>query len=80
MEMTRPAGGNVNRGPTIKAILWTQGAISILVVALPFFARISIGAMGMDDWVMLFTLAKYDSRLSPSSREKCLPIFCPTAF
>lgn len=58
MSGSPPASGDQDRGPAIMAIVWTQGAISTLVVAIRFAARISIMAVGMDDWVMLFTLIK----------------------
>lgn len=58
-NMTAPPGGNVDRGPFIMATLWTQAAICVIIMAFRFGARMSINALGMDDWVMLFTLVKY---------------------
>ncbi|KAI9643620.1 hypothetical protein NHQ30_008242 [Ciborinia camelliae] len=57
--MESPAGGDVDRGPTIMAIMWAQAAVSCLVVALRFWARITIKALGKDDWVMLCTLINF---------------------
>lgn len=59
--MAAPPGGDVDRGPTIMAIMWVQAAISCIVVALRFWARITIKALGKDDWAMLATLIKYVS-------------------
>jgi len=38
------------------AILWAQTCVSIVVVIFRFWARISIRAVGLDDWFMLLTL------------------------
>ncbi|KAF7929960.1 uncharacterized protein EAE97_009557 [Botrytis byssoidea] len=57
--MEAPAGGDVDRGPTIMAIMWVQAAISCIVVALRFWARITIKALGKDDWIMLCTLINF---------------------
>lgn len=69
--MEAPAGGDVDRGPTIMAIMWVQAAISCIVVALRFWARITIKALGKDDWIMLCTLIKYVLVLVPINHGNC---------
>lgn len=68
------AGGDIDRGPTIMAIMWAQAAISCIVVAMRFWARITIKALGRDDWVMLCTLIKYVLLLVPNQSRRLLTI------
>ena len=65
--MEIPAGGNQDRGPAAVTTYWTQVAIAIaiLVVLMRFYTRITIHALGTDDWLMLATLV---------SRESALPL------
>lgn len=54
------------------AIMWAQAAISCIVVALRFWARITIKALGKDDWIMLCTLIKYVLVLVPNQSWQLL--------
>ncbi|KAL9120674.1 MAG: hypothetical protein Q9187_002773 [Circinaria calcarea] len=45
-----------DRGSAIIVIFWVQASVAMAVVAARFWARISIKTVGVDDWLMLFTL------------------------
>ncbi|KAK3390661.1 hypothetical protein B0H63DRAFT_121401 [Podospora didyma] len=45
-----------DRGPKLLAMFWSYCAISIVMVALRFYARIQIRAVSWDDWLMLLTV------------------------
>lgn len=47
---------NQNRGPELIAIYCSLAAISIIVVTVRIYARYHIHALGLDDWLMLFSL------------------------
>ncbi|KAI9655764.1 MAG: hypothetical protein M1821_005199 [Bathelium mastoideum] len=57
--MQAPADGDRNRGPQLVALYWTEGAIAILIVALRVYCRVTMRQMGLDDYMMLFTLALF---------------------
>ncbi len=59
-QRPRPIGGDKNRGTTLLTISWTEAAICIIVVAVRFYARSMIHAVGKDDWIMLITLVHKD--------------------
>ncbi|KAK3312507.1 integral membrane protein [Apodospora peruviana] len=49
-----------DRGPQLVAMFWTFSAISILLTALRFLARVKIrAAVGWDDWMMLVTVVLF---------------------
>lgn len=50
-----PAGGDQNRGLEMIILYWTMSIIVMIVMALRFYARLSIRAIGIDDWLMLAT-------------------------
>ena len=47
-----PPGGDVDRGPIVYGTYWAFFAISTVVLALRFWARLKIRALGWDDWAM----------------------------
>ncbi|KAF7912152.1 uncharacterized protein EAF01_001173 [Botrytis porri] len=52
--------------------MWAQAAISCVVVVLRFLVRITIKALGKDDWIMLCTLIKYVLVLVPNQSWQLL--------
>ncbi|KAI1370105.1 hypothetical protein F4677DRAFT_439255 [Hypoxylon crocopeplum] len=54
--LTPPPDGDVNRGPTLIAIFWTEIGISIIFVLLRFYTRLRMGRLGADDWTILITM------------------------
>jgi hypothetical protein len=61
-----PTGVGQNRGPQLMAMFWIETIVAIAVVALRFYARISIRGVGADDWMMLFTVVSVDRTLTQS--------------
>lgn len=61
--------GYEDRGPQMIAIYWVEAAIAIVVVSLRVWGRITIRQVGLDDYVMIFTLvsARPQSSLKPIS-------------
>ncbi|KAI0839149.1 hypothetical protein F5Y06DRAFT_28947 [Hypoxylon sp. FL0890] len=59
-----PADGDVNRGPTLLAVFWTEIGISTFFVSLRFYTRSRMGGVGADDWTILATLIMYTITLS----------------
>ena len=55
-QRPRPVEGDRNRGTTLLAISWTEAVICIVFVAIRFYARSMIKAVGKDDWIMMITL------------------------
>lgn len=47
-----PVGGDRNRGPALIAIFWTECVIALVFLSLRCYARILIGNVGKDDWIM----------------------------
>ena len=58
-----PAGGNQNRGPHLVGIFWAEAAVASLVILLRISGRLMIRQLGLDDYMMVFTLVS--SRLHP---------------
>jgi uncharacterized membrane protein YcaP (DUF421 family) len=56
MDPQPPAGGYQDRGPQMIVIYWIEAAVAILVVCLRIWGRIVIRQVGIDDYVMVFTL------------------------
>ena len=56
LQIQAPLGGDVDRGPALVALYWTESAVAILFIILRFSARWTIRGIGKDDWMMLFTL------------------------
>lgn len=55
-QMTPPVGGDQNRGPQLMAMFWTETPVSMLLLSLRSYARVSIRGVGYDDWIMLATV------------------------
>ena len=53
-----PLGGDQDRGPSLVGLYWTECALSMIIVGLRFYARISIRGLGADDWMMLSTVVR----------------------
>lgn len=53
-----------DRGPSLVGTEWTECTIVILIVAFRFYARISIKALGIDDWLMLLAVVQHGFKLS----------------
>ncbi|KAK0515842.1 hypothetical protein JMJ35_001876 [Cladonia borealis] len=51
-----PAGGNQNRGPHLVGIFWAEAAVASLVILLRISGRLMIRQLGLDDYMMVFTL------------------------
>ena len=51
-----PTDGDRNRGPSLVAIFWVESAIAFVVISLRVTGRIMIRKLGLDDYMMLFTL------------------------
>ena len=51
-----PPGGDVDRGPRLIAYFWVLSAASVTLLSARFYARVSIRAVGWDDWMMLLTV------------------------
>lgn len=47
-----------DRGSAIIVIFWIQASVAMAIVAARFWARILIKSVGIDDWLMLFTLVR----------------------
>lgn len=56
--LTPPPDGDVNRGPTLIAIFWTEIGVSIIFVMLRFYTRLRMGRLGADDWTILITMVR----------------------
>ena len=59
-----PAGGNQNRGPHLIGIFWAEAALASLIILLRISGRLMIRQLGLDDYMMIFTLVS--GRLHPS--------------
>ena len=53
-----PPGGDRDRGSIVLAVYWTFFAIELTVVSLRLYARLKIRAIGLDDWIMAFTMVR----------------------
>ena len=47
---------DLNRGPALLAIYWVQFSVAFVFVVLRFYARLSIRAIGLDDWAIALAL------------------------
>jgi uncharacterized membrane protein YcaP (DUF421 family) len=56
MTSQAPSGEVADRGPQMIAIYWAEAAIAVVVVALRIWGRIMLRQVGIDDYVMVFTL------------------------
>ena len=54
--MLPPTGDDKDRGPAVMAIAWVECTFAIVVVSLRFWGRYLIKKVGIEDWLMLFTL------------------------
>ena len=60
-----PIGGNINRGPQLLAVLWSETSIALAVVCLRVFARAKyVKKFWWDDWLMFFTMVS-KNRIRP---------------
>lgn len=78
-QMTPPVGGDQNRGPQLMAMFWTETPVSMLLLSLRSYARVSIRGVGYDDWIMLATagvilLAEMTRILQVKKQQQCLMI------
>ena len=48
-----PAGGDVNRASSLIAISCSECAVSLIIIGLRIWARLSVRALGIDDLLML---------------------------
>ncbi|KAF2233452.1 hypothetical protein EV356DRAFT_201381 [Viridothelium virens] len=48
---------NETRAPAMLAIVWTECALGIVFIILRFWCRYRIRALGIDDWIMSFSVA-----------------------
>lgn len=53
-----PVGGNLNRGPALVDIFWTECVIALVFVSLRCYARILVRNLGIDDWIMFTTMVR----------------------
>lgn len=53
-----PVHGDQNRISSILAAFWTEWAVACVVVSLRLWARLMIKKLGIDDWMMFFTLVR----------------------
>ena len=51
-----PPGGDVDQGPGLIGYFWVLSAASVTLLSARFYARISIRAVGWDDWLMFITV------------------------
>ena len=56
-SLPKPEGGDVDRGPALLAMWWTELSICIVMVAMRVYSRIKLRSWGIDDWLMLTALA-----------------------
>ena len=49
---------NRDRGPALMAIFWTECIVAMGIVSLRCYARVLIGRLGVDDWVMVATVVR----------------------
>lgn len=54
--MPSPEMLDVNRGPVVVAILWTETTVAVIIVSMRFYARTMIKRISSDDWLILLTL------------------------
>lgn len=47
-----------DRGPQLLAMYWTECTVATIVVALRIYSRIKIKGLGLDDWIILFTMVR----------------------
>ncbi|KAM7214601.1 hypothetical protein V8F06_010000 [Rhypophila decipiens] len=57
--LPNPLPPDEDRGPQLMGAFWTWSALSIILVALRFYARYQLRAIGLDDWMMLFTVTLF---------------------
>lgn len=55
-SMAAPVDGDQDRGPSLMAMFWAESAIAFVVISLRVTGRIMIRKLGLDDYMMLFTL------------------------
>lgn len=51
-----PPDGDVDRGHIIVALYCSECAVALIVVALRLYSRLLIKKLGVDNWVILFTM------------------------
>lgn len=61
--LPNPLPPDEDRGPQLIGAFWTWSALSIILVMLRFYARYQLRAIGLDDWMMLITVASPPSPL-----------------
>ncbi|KAI9849433.1 MAG: hypothetical protein M1837_004053 [Sclerophora amabilis] len=55
--LSPPPGGDVDKSPLLKAVLWTEASIAVLVMGVRLYARTThVRAFASDDAVMIITL------------------------
>ena len=54
-----PPGGNQDRGPHLIGIFWAEAALASLIILLRISGRLMIRQLGLDDYMMIFTLVSY---------------------
>lgn len=67
--MSSPKTLDINRGPVVVAILWTETAVAVIIVSMRFYARTMIKRISWDDWLMLVTLVSINVPMSATSLE-----------
>ncbi|PYH77001.1 integral membrane protein [Aspergillus uvarum CBS 121591] len=51
-----PQGGDLDRGPAIMAVFWTEAAVAVTALALRLYGRRLVKGFGVDDYIMTFTI------------------------
>jgi hypothetical protein len=70
--MQIPAGTeNQDRGSAIMLIFWIQASVAMAIVATRFVARMLIKSVGVDDWLMLFTLVSVGTMVLRDGEAEC---------
>ena len=54
--LSRPTGGDQDRGPVLLAMWWTELSISIIMVMMRMSSRFKLKSVGVDDWFMVAAL------------------------
>lgn len=70
--MSSPATLDINRGPVVVAILWTETAVAVIIVSMRFYARTIVKRISWDDWLMLVTLVCIVPMSTTSWEDVCL--------
>ena len=65
-----PLSSELDRGPALLTIYWTQFAVALVAVVLRFYARYSIQAIGWDDWTMAITMVRRPEEFLYLRRER----------